>query len=157
MTTQDILHRMRRHASALGECGLLAHTPDDIHELAGLLFTPQGIEFATAHAFPALGDLRALSEHCTLAPVLYVDAGSVSGNNSHIVVAGATSASLRYDDPRRVHKVVLAHGAYVRAEVEAYCVLVIDAIGRGCSATIEADSSATIIYDHGQAIEIVRI
>lgn len=147
MMTLDAIKQIRLEAKRLGECGLLDHTPNDTGLLISLLFCPQGVEFAAEHAFPRLELFRAIAEAGD--ERLKVDTGTTTINNAYSVLVGATAGICTYDDPKRVHKLVLAHGAGATIRLGAYCVLSVEAIGKGCSMDIDAHPTATIIRGKG--------
>lgn len=143
MTGNDIKNEVCDMARNLGACRLI-DSIRDIEELSEYIFTPQGLEFCIIHEFPALDVLQRHKD--TIEKYGYfVDYGHISRNNdTNIVLAGDTVGELRFDDPTRLHKIILMHGARATISASNYVVLQIYQIGE-CHFEVNKDQTAIIL------------
>lgn len=139
MTVDDIMNK----AQLLGACSK-SKGVSDWKTISWLFFTPQGIEFCENNNFPKIDDFRMISKN-VLKHGVYVDKGEISlKNEPNIALVGNTEGIVVYDDPTKVHKLVLMHGAKSKIKVKGYSVLRLINIGE-CDVQIEKDQTAVIL------------
>ncbi len=138
-TAKDIV----KTASLLGACEKSGGVTD-WKSLVWLFFSPQGREFCENNNFPSLELFQDMKKH--VAPYgVFVDAGSISrSNDENIGLVGDTSAELVFDDPAKVHKVVLMHGAKARIKASNYVVILFVNVGN-CPVEIEKDKTVVLL------------
>ena len=112
--------------------------------LAWLFFSPQGVEFCQKNNFPTLSMFRKMDEEIA-SNCIFVDKGVINrSNDSSIAVIGDTDARLTFDDPTKVHKVIVMHGARVFIVARNYAVVRLVNIGDN-KVSVSKDSSAVIL------------
>lgn len=112
--------------------------------ISWLFFTPQGMEFCAKHNFPTLSMFRGMDDEIALNNI-FVDAGEIQRNNdTTIACIGDTDARLVFDDPTKVHKVIVMHGARVFIVARNYAVIKLVNIGDN-KVSISKDSSSVIL------------
>lgn len=138
-TANDIV----KYASLLGACEKSGGVTD-WKSLVWLFFSPQGREFCENNNFPPLEMFREMKDH--VAPHnVFVDAGHISrSNDEHTGLVGETDAELVFDDPSKVHKIILMHGAKARIKASNYVVILLVNIGN-CPVEIEKDKTVVIL------------
>lgn len=113
MTAAEIKDKALRY----GACELIEGV-DSIAGLIALMGTPQGREFCKLHRFPTIAILREHKEELKALNV-FVDAGSIEiDDTDNAVVAGETSATIRFTKTDKPYHAIVMHGA--KAEVIAY-------------------------------------
>ena len=112
--------------------------------LSRLFFSPQGIEFCSKNNFPTLAMFRQMDDEIA-SNCVFVDAGVVQRNNdSAIALIGNTDARLVFDDPTKVHKVIVMHGATAFIVARNYAVVKLVNIGNN-KVSVSKDSSSVIL------------
>ena len=112
--------------------------------ISWLFFTPQGMEFCAKNNFPTLPMFREMDDEIA-SNNIFVDAGEIQRNNdTNIACIGDTDARLVFDDPTKVHKVIVMHGARVFIVARNYAVVKLVNIGDN-KVSISKDSSSVIL------------
>lgn len=113
MTAKEI----KEMALNCGACELI-NSSESIADLVSLMCTPQGREFCKKHRFPTIDILR--QHKAELAAMnVYVDAGIIElEDTDNLVLAGATSAIVRYKSTDKPYHMMVMHGA--SAKITAY-------------------------------------
>lgn len=112
--------------------------------LAWLFFSPQGVEFCQKNNFPTLSMFRQMDEEIA-SNCIFVDKGVINrSNDSSIAVIGDTDARLTFDDPTKVHKVIVMHGARVFIVARNYAVVRLVNIGDN-KVAYSKDNTAVIL------------
>ena len=139
MIIDDIMHE----AINLGACEK-TNSVSNWKTLAWLFFSPQGMEFCENNNFPSLETFREIKDDMYHHSI-YVDAGVIQRNNdAAIACIGDTDARLVFDDPTKVHKVIVMHGARVFIVARNYAVIKLVNIGDN-KVSISKDSSSVIL------------
>lgn len=139
MEIKDIMHE----AIDLGACEKTSSV-SSWKTLAWLFFSPQGVEFCQKNNFPTLSMFRKMDEEIA-SNCIFVDKGVINrSNDSSIAVIGDTDARLTFDDPTKVHKVIVMHGARVFIVARNYAVVRLVNIGDN-KVSVSKDSSAVIL------------
>lgn len=139
MEINEIMHE----AIDLGACEK-TNNVSSWKTLAWLFFSPQGMEFCAKNNFPTLSMFRKMDDEIA-SNCVFVDAGLVQRNNdSSIALIGDTDARLVFDDPTKVHKVVVMHGATVFIVARNYAVVKLVNIGNN-KVSVSKDSSSVIL------------
>lgn len=116
-------------AVALGACEKTGGI-SDWRSLSWLFFSPQGLEFCKKNNFPSIETFRKVGNEPLSMNNIFVDAGTIDrANDSNIAIVGQTDASLVFDDPTKIHKVVVMHGAKVFIAARNYAVVRLISIG----------------------------
>lgn len=103
-------HNMGEVARKLAACSLFTGN-EDIAELAGLLTSPQGIEFCLSANFPNLSTFRLFKPFKPEKYNIYIDAGDITLNNPEkAVLIGRTTATIHCDKCQG-STIVTMHGA----------------------------------------------
>ena len=124
ITAQEI----KEKALECGACELISRA-DTIADLIGLMGTPQGREFCKLHSFPSLDILR---QHMVeLASLnVFVDAGNIEVDNTdNVIVAGDTTALLRYNRTDMPYHAIVMHGAHAKVIAYGYSLCQVTNIG----------------------------
>ena len=112
--------------------------------LSWLFFSPQGIEFCSKNNFPTLSMFRQMDDEIA-SNCIFVDKGVINrSNDSSIAVIGDTDARLTFDDPTKVHKVIVMHGARVFIVARNYAVVRLVNIGDN-KVAYSKDNTAVIL------------
>lgn len=137
ITAQEI----RAKALEYGACELI-NGADTIAALIGLMRTPQGREFCKLHRFPTVDILR--QHKVELASLgVFVDAGNIEVDNTdNVIIAGETSALLRYHNTRVPYHAIVMHGA--SAKVIGYGYSVCEVVNIGGEVSVYESSNASI-------------
>lgn len=123
------VNELLQKAIDLGACEKSSKATD-WKSLCWLLFTPQGVEFCEKHNFPSIDHYRALECDKLTDFGVYIDKGKVSRNNDTcIALIGDTRGELVFDDPSKIHKVIVMHGAEAFIVVRNYAVVRLYNIG----------------------------
>lgn len=139
MEIKDIMHE----AVDLGACEK-TNNVSSWKTLSWLFFSPQGIEFCSKNNFPTLAMFRQMDDEIA-SNCVFVDAGVVQRNNdSAIALIGNTDARLVFDDPTKVHKVIVMHGATAFIVARNYAVVKLVNIGNN-KVSVSKDSSSVIL------------
>ena len=139
MSIEEIMHE----AIDLGACDK-TNNVSSWKTISWLFFTPQGMEFCAKHNFPTLSMFRGMDDEIALNNI-FVDAGEIQRNNdTTIACIGDTDARLVFDDPTKVHKVIVMHGARVFIVARNYAVIKLVNIGDN-KVSISKDSSSVIL------------
>ena len=139
MNIEDIMHE----AIDLGACEK-TNSVSSWKTLSWLFFSPQGMEFCAKKNFPTLEMFREMDDELA-SNCVFVDAGEIQRNNdSAIACIGNTDARLVFDDPTKVHKVIVMHGARVFIVARNYAVIKLVNIGDN-KVSISKDSSSVIL------------
>lgn len=140
MEINEIMHE----AIDLGACEK-TNSVSSWKTLAWLFFSPQGIEFCQKNNFPTLSMFRQMDDEIA-SNCVFVDAGVVQRNNdSAIAIIGNTDARLVFDDPTKVHKVIVMHGARVFIVARNYAVVKLVDIGDDNKVFVNKDNTAVIL------------
>ena len=116
------------------------HGDETLEELVELLFSPQGIEFATSFDFPTLSIFKQFKKYDTNQLGVYIDAGNITLEEEHrVLLVGNTTATLKYSQTR-ANKVCALHGAKVHIEAAGFSVVKVD--------TDRSSRIKTVITDH---------
>lgn len=139
MEIKDIMHE----AIDLGACEKTSSV-SSWKTLAWLFFSPQGVEFCQKNNFPTLSMFRKMDEEIA-SNCIFVDKGVINrSNDSSIAVIGDTDARLTFDDPTKVHKVIVMHGARVFIVARNYAVVRLINIGDN-KVAYSKDNTAVIL------------
>ncbi len=139
MEIKDIMHE----AIDLGACEKTSSV-SSWKTLAWLFFSPQGVEFCQKNNFPTLSMFRQMDEEIA-SNCIFVDKGVINrSNDSSIAVIGDTDARLTFDDPTKVHKVIVMHGARVFIVARNYAVVRLVNIGDN-KVAYSKDNTAVIL------------
>ena len=139
MSIEEIMHE----AIDLGACDK-TNNVSSWKTISWLFFTPQGMEFCAKHNFPTLSMFRGMDDEIALNNI-FVDAGEIQRNNdTTIACIGDTDARLVFDDPTKVHKVIVMHGSRVFIVARNYAVIKLVNIGDN-KVSISKDSSSVIL------------
>ena len=139
MEIKDIMHE----AIDLGACEKTSSV-SSWKTLAWLFFSPQGVEFCQKNNFPTLPMFRKMDEEIA-SNCIFVDKGVINrSNDSSIAVIGDTDARLTFDDPTKVHKVIVMHGARVFIVARNYAVVRLINIGDN-KVAYSKDNTAVIL------------
>lgn len=139
MEIKDIMHE----AIDLGACEKTSSV-SSWKTLAWLFFSPQGVEFCQKNNFPTLSMFRKMDEEIA-SNCIFVDKGVINrSNDSSIAVIGDTDARLTFDDPTKVHKVIVMHGARVFIVARNYAVVRLVNIGDN-KVAYSKDNTAVIL------------
>ena len=112
-----------REAVNMGACEKTGSV-SDWKTLSWLFFSPQGMEFCESNNFPNINLFRQLNLEALAMNHIFVDAGYIQrSNDSQVAIVGDTSAELVFDDPTKVHKVIVMHGAKVKLITRNYAVI----------------------------------
>lgn len=139
ITVNDIL----KNALALG----LLEKPDkttDWKRLAGLLFSPQCIDFCEKHNFPGIEQLRAVNDEEAPQHNIFIDKGIVKVDNEDIILVGDTRGEMVFDDASRLYRVIVMHGADAFIVARNYAHVRVYNIGNN-KVDIHRDKSAVIL------------
>ena len=139
MSIEEIMHK----AIDLGACEK-TNNVSSWKTLSWLFFSPQGMEFCEKNNFPTLETFREAKEELAYNSI-FVDAGEIQRNNdAAIACIGNTDARLVFDDPTKVHKVIVMHGARVFIVARNYAVIKLVNIGDN-KVSVSKDSSSVIL------------
>ena len=139
MEIKDIMHE----AIDLGACEKTSSV-SSWKTLAWLFFSPQGVEFCQKNNFPTLPMFRKMDEEIA-SNCIFVDKGVINrSNDSSIAVIGDTDARLTFDDPTKVHKGIVMHGARVFIVARNYAVVRLINIGDN-KVAYSKDNTAVIL------------
>lgn len=112
--------------------------------LSWLFFSPQGVEFCSKNNFPTLSMFRKMDDEIA-SNCIFVDKGVINrSNDSSIAIVGDTDARLTFDDPTKVHKVIVMHGARVFIVARNYAVVRLINIGDN-KVAYSKDNTAVIL------------
>lgn len=118
-----------RQAVELGACEKTGGI-SDWKTMSWLFFSPQGLEFCSKNNFPSIEIFRHIGREPLVINNIFVDEGNIErANDSNIALIGKTDAELIFDDPTKVHKVVVMHGAKVFITARNYAVVKVINIG----------------------------
>ena len=139
MEIKDIMHE----AIDLGACEKTSSV-SSWKTLSWLFFSPQGIEFCQKNNFPTLSMFRKMDEEIA-SNCIFVDKGVINrSNDASVAVIGDTDARLTFDDPTKVHKVIVMHGASVFIVARNYAVVRLINIGDN-KVAYSKDTTAVIL------------
>lgn len=139
MEIKDIMHE----AIDLGACEKTSSV-SSWKTLSWLFFSPQGVEFCQKNNFPTLSMFRKMDEEIA-SNCIFVDKGVINrSNDSSIALIGDTDARLTFDDPTKVHKVIVMHGARVFIVARNYAVVRLVNIGDN-KVAYSKDNTAVIL------------
>lgn len=139
MDISDIMHE----AIDLGACEK-TNSVSSWKTLSWLFFSPQGMEFCEKNNFPTLSMFRDMDDEIA-SNGIFVDAGVIQRNNDSVIACiGNTDARLVFDDPTKIHKVIVMHGATVFIVARNYAVVKLVNIGNN-KVSISKDSSSVIL------------
>ncbi len=136
MTTPDIqtnsaVDKIRAGAQALGACHMVNNICS-VSDVARLLFSPQGREFALKHDFPTIELWRLAKLGCPdLSEYgIYVDVPTftlrLDGMCQHVALIGETTARIEIDAPDALHHIILMHGASVEVNASNYATFTLE-------------------------------
>lgn len=133
-----------REAIDMGACEKTGGV-SDWRTMSWLFFSPQGLEFCAKNNFPPIDLFRQVDKDMLLLYNIFIDAGTIQRtNDSQIAVIGDTQAELVFDDPTKVHKVVVMHGARVKLITRNYSVIKLVNIGDN-SIDLRKDKTSVIL------------
>ena len=105
----------------------------------------QGLEFCKKNNFPSLETFTRIDNEPLIVNNIFVNAGYLQRtNDSNIAIIGETDAELVFDDPTKVHKVVVMHGAKVFVTARNYAVVKLLNIGEN-KVIYNKDKTAVIL------------
>lgn len=140
MSITDVM----REAVNMGACEKTGNV-SDWKTLSWLFFSPQGMEFCANNNFPPIELYRQLNVEALAINNIFVDAGHIQRNNdSQVAVIGNTVAEFVFDDPTKVHKVIVMHGAKVKLITRNYAVVKLLNIGDN-NVEIRKDKTSVIL------------
>lgn len=112
-------------ARKLAECTMFKGT-ENLEQLIGLMFTPQGIEFLTRYNFPDLATFRKFKKYHPERYGVYIDCGKIALSEAHrIFLVGNSSATLDYRETAG-SRVFLMHGARATIIASGYAVVKVE-------------------------------
>ncbi len=126
-----------------GACGK-SHKVKDYRSLVWLFFSPQGREFCTENNFPDPQQFASIAEGIKPYGVYVNSVEVVKENPEQFAAVGETTAHLTYDDPKRIHKLMLMHGAKAHIRASNYAVILLVKT-EGCEVEIEKDETVVIL------------
>ena len=140
MDVNEIMHE----AIDLGACEKTSSV-SNWKTLSWLFFSPQGMEFCANNNFPTLEMFREMNEEIA-SNCIFVDKGVLNrSNDSSVAIIGDTDARLTFDDPTKVHKVIVMHGARVFIVARNYAVVKLVNIGDENKVFVNKDNTAVIL------------
>lgn len=138
------ISEIMRKAVDMGACEKTGGI-SDWKTMSWLFFSPQGIEFCSKNNFPSLDVFRQVGKDALPINNIFVDAGSIQRtNDSQVALIGNTIAELVFDDPTKVHKVILMHGAKASIITRNYAVVKLVNIGNN-SVELKKDKTSVIL------------
>lgn len=162
-TTAQRKHRqapvdfIKEEALARGACDKIrnAKTAQDLVEL---LFTPQGLEFASEKGFPTADIIAQCYRRCPSLRQnarLYASYNPTQGDTQvlgdrSIIIAKTEGITFCAKRPEFVHHIILVEGATLRIRLEDYCIAKVTQIGRKgniINLTPPENAHATLIID----------
>lgn len=132
-----------RKAKELGVCGRL-HGTEDKKRLLRLFCTPQGVEFCTKNSFPDIAMCRMFKGELAEGMGVFVETDVKAQNLPFVFLVGECHAELEYTDSKKLHQVVLMHGATANIKASNWAVVSVNTDGGG-SVTTEATGRAKIL------------
>ncbi|MCD8030048.1 MAG: hypothetical protein LUF85_04265 [Bacteroides sp.] len=137
------LKKVLQSAGLQGACSK-SHKVSDYRSLVWLFFSPQGREFCIENSFPDPQQFASIAEGIEPYGV-YVNRGEVIQENpEQFAAVGNTTARLTFDDPQRVHKVILMHGAKAHIQASNYAVILLVKT-QDCDVKIQKDQTVVIL------------
>lgn len=137
---KNLTDHIYNRAVALDCCSMFKGTEDE-DQLMRLFLTKQGIEFCINNNFPDLKTFRLFKE--AEKHNIYIDKNVELKNQSKVVLIGNTNGILSYDDPDKVHEVILMHGAKATIKASGYAVVFVT--NSGCTVDKEIKDFAKIL------------
>lgn len=125
------------------ECSMLNGT-ESIEEALKLFITPQGIEFCTKHAFPAIEMCRRFKGPTAESLGVFIEQNVSARNLPMVFLVGKCHAELEYDDNTSGHQVILMHGASAHIKASDWAVVYVNTEGGG-EATVEIADNAKVL------------
>ena len=132
-----------RKAKELGVCGRL-HGTEDKKRLLRLLCTPQGVEFCTKNLFPDIAMCRVFKGELAEKMGVFVETDVTAQNLPFVFLVGKCHAELEYTDSKKLHQVILMHGATANIKASNWAVVSVNTDGGG-SVNIEETDRAKVI------------
>lgn len=142
-----MIKTIQKRALALGACQLSAKA-GDWHNMAMLLFSPQGREFCEQHNFPTIEMWHDIRRECdTTIYGIYVASGktTIPHNQENTALIGTTHGYLTFDTPTTIHRVILQHGAKATITATNHAVVLVVKIGPDCEVEINKDETVAIL------------
>lgn len=141
MNDKELIRVM--HAKAQGLCGKFTGQ-EDLQQVCGLLFSPQGREYCMNNDFPAMDIWRGFKQLGVNKHGIYVDAGNIDiAQQRNIALVGNTHGRLTAKG-RGLTFILLLHGATVEVEANDYVIVSIEGNNADKACTHKASGKARV-------------
>lgn len=142
-----MIKKITQSAAALGACSKSAKA-SDWRSLIWLMFSPQGREFCEKHAFPSLSMWSEIKTACDIKQYgVFIDAGFIHiHDRENTALVGDTHATLHFNSPDKVHRVMVMHGASVTLRLRNFAVAHVVKVGSGTEVIIDKDETSVVLW-----------
>lgn len=137
----NVVKEVTENVESLGACNRF--NGGSLEKLIDQLFTPQGVEWVLAHAYPDMETFRKFKKYHPEKFGVYIDMGEISLSEARkVFLIGNTTATLNYQETER-NVVNLLFGAKAEIHASGFSVVAIEK-DRMSKVTIDKKDNAQI-------------